>query len=377
MKFKINVNRKNTILDSSGNLKGLLILMASLILLISCSTAEESESLTGSTSENIKDDTSENIKGDTSKSEEKGCDEGEIYEGVGITYECINNEWILTSGGKTKDTLSIDIGEGELSNLTLTYGNETREYLLYIPVSYDGGSGVPVMLNFHGYDGTMEGQINSANMRSLADNENFILVYPQGSLIDGSSHWNASLPSADNKSSVDDLGFISALIDEIILNYKVDSNRVYATGYSNGGFMSYGLACHLSNKIAAIAGVSGTMIDIDNCTPSHKTAVMILHGTEDGVVPYNGGNGFSSVDETLAFWIEYNGTSKSPVVENFEDNGVIIEHLTYSDGKDNTSIEHYKVVGGNHVWFNFELDGLSTNQLIWNFVSQWNINGKI
>ena len=382
MKFKIDIkngiNRENHYLKSTVggvyNLSRTFIVVASLMFMVSCSDEQESEGSAGSV-----------LKGG-----EKSCGDGENYESGGVTYECTNGEWTEpvggknddtsdkdTDGGKTSDTSGIDAGEGELSTLTFYYDNETREYLLYAPVSYDGSSDVPVMFNFHGFGGTMEGQMYSADMRSLADSENFILVYPQGTLMDGYSHWNASLPSADNKSSADDLGFISALIDEIVLNYQVDSDRVYASGYSNGAFMSYGLACHLSDKIAAIAGVSGTMIDIDNCVPAHKTAVIALHGTSDGVVPYNGGSGFSSVGETLNFWIEYNWTDESPLVESFEDNGTAIEHHSYSDADGNTPVEHYKIDGGNHVWFDIDFDGSNTNHLIWNFVSQWNINGKI
>lgn len=340
-------------------LKSLSALMILLILTASCSSDHQPDSVTNTTSE----------------VDNKDCDEGDSYESSDFTYECIQGAWVLTS--EDKASLTSDPGEGELSIVTLSHANKTREYLLYIPVSYDGSVDVPLMLNFHGFGGTMEGHMNSANMRTLADSKNFILVYPQGSLLEGSSHWNANLPSSDNKSSADDLGFIGALIDDLASNYQVDSDRVYASGYSNGGFMSYGLACHLNNKIAAVAGVSGTMIDIENCDPTNKIAVMALHGTADGVVPYNGGNGFSSVDETLNFWTTFNETSDTPTFEEFDDNGITIEHYSYSDSEGDVLVEHFKIVEGSHVWFENDFDGSNTNQLIWDFVSQWDINGKI
>ena len=97
-------------------------------------------------------------------------------------------------------------------------------------------------------------------MRSTADSENFILVYPQGSDLDGSSHWNAALNGGDNKSDVDDLGFIDALINKLSSENLIDLKRVYAVGYSNGGMMSYALGCYKSNLIAAIGSVSGYML---------------------------------------------------------------------------------------------------------------------
>ena len=98
-------------------------------------------------------------------------------------------------------------------------------------------------------------------MTSLADTANFLLVYPQGATgSDGYSHWN--IADENSKSNVDDLGFTSAMIDDLIQTYNVDTLRIYATGFSNGAFFTYDLACRLSQRIAAIAPVGGTMPDI-------------------------------------------------------------------------------------------------------------------
>ena len=124
-------------------------------------------------------------------------------------------------------------------------------------------------------------------MSSVADSENFILVYPQGTNLDGYSHWNADLNGDDNKSDVDDLGFIEALVNKLYSENLIDLKRVYAVGYSNGGMMSYALACYKSNLIAAIGSVSGYMIQ-NECTPSHSIPLIKLHGTTDY---YDGGAG--------------------------------------------------------------------------------------
>ena len=109
---------------------------------------------------------------------------------------------------------------------TIEYDGNTREYELYIPSSYSQDVLSPLMFNFHGGNGTSEGQIAISDMRNLADENNFILVYPQGSLLDGYPHWNAGLPGGNNKSSTDDFGFVEAMIDEISATYTTDTDRI-------------------------------------------------------------------------------------------------------------------------------------------------------
>ena len=264
-----------------------------------------------------------------------------------------------------------------LFSRTLSHDGVTREYVIYVPGSYDGTSKVPLMLNFHGYGGTADQHLKYADMRPLADTENFILIYPQGTLLNGYPHWNSGLESDENKSDADDFGFVEALIDEICSNYNIDPTRVYSCGYSNGAFFTYALACYHSDKIAAIGSVAGTMMEEtrNNCSPSHPTAMINIHGTADKSVPYGGGEGLSSIDEVLAYWIGFNNTSTTPIVNSMNDGGVTIEYYSYPDGDDDTSVEHYKVIGGGHVWFDMSYDGSNTSRLIWDFVSRYDVNG--
>ena len=147
-----------------------------------------------------------------------------------------------------------------LSARSLLHDGVAREYILYVPDSYDGASDVPLMLNFHGFGGTAAQHLDWADMRSLAEMDTFLLVYPQGTLLNGDPHWNAGLESEENKSDADDFGFVEALIGEISSGYRIDSTRVYACGYSNGAFFAYALACYHGDKIAAIGSVAGTMM---------------------------------------------------------------------------------------------------------------------
>ena len=257
---------------------------------------------------------------------------------------------------------------------TLVHDGLNREYVLYIPDSYDGSVGVPLLFNFHGFGGSASDHMIDADMRSLAEADTFILVYPQGSCMNGSSHWNACPIGGDNKSSADDFGFVEAMINEISSQYTIDLERVYAAGYSNGGMMAYGLANYKSELIAAVASVSGSMLDCIG-PANHPMPVVHLHGTSDGVLPYNGSSDWTSAQSTLDHWINFNNTNTVPTVTTDNSGGRTIEHFVYDQGDSLVSVEHYKYIGGEHIWFTSTFQGQNTSSLVWNFVSRYDING--
>ena len=257
---------------------------------------------------------------------------------------------------------------------TLVHDGLNREYIIYVPNSYNGTSAVPLLLNFHGFGGSASQFINDADMRAEAEANSFILVYPQGSCLNGASHWNPCPIDGDNKSTADDVGFVEAMISEISSQYNLDMERIYAAGYSNGGMMAYGLANYKSDLIAAVASVSGTML---NCTgpTSHPMPVVHLHGTSDGVVSYNGSNDWNSVQSTLDYWTSFNNTISTPTINTDNTGGMTIEHYVYSQGDNSVSVEHYKYIGGDHVWFNELYQGQNASNLVWSFMSKYDING--
>lgn len=257
---------------------------------------------------------------------------------------------------------------------TLTHNNEIREYVSYIPNSYDGTFAVPLVFNFHGFGGSASEYMSYADMRVIAESDTFILIYPQGTCSDGSSHWNPCPIGGDNKSTADDIGFVESMINEISSQYNVDMDRIYATGYSNGGMMAYGLANYKSDLIAAVASVSGSMLDCTAPT-SHPMPVIHLHGTSDGVIPYNGSDDYSSAQNTLDYWINANNTTTTPTISSDNSTGMTIEHIVYDQGDSLVSVEHYKYLDGDHVWFSSTFQGQSTSELIWNFLSKYDING--
>ena len=260
--------------------------------------------------------------------------------------------------------------ETGLSSQSMMYDNENREYLIYIPQDYNNNnSPMPILFAFHGFGGNNQYFISTADFRSLADQFNFIAVYPQGLVCGGGTTWNTNPPGGDNKCSQDDIGFFSALLSEISGNYNIDSSKVFLTGYSNGADFSYSMACYQSSLVTAIAPVSGLMPMVDassECQPSHATSVLISNGTNDGSRPYNGIDGYMmGVDQAVAYWSQYNNADGSPEVIT---EGNVERHL-YANGDNDTEAILLKVVNGGHYWFDMTLGGLSFEQIIWQFFS--------
>ena len=281
---------------------------------------------------------------------------------------------------KSEDNIQVD-EDGIITGLqtkTLTHDNVNRNYLVYIPDSYDSEIDYPLMFVFHGFGGIATQFINTADMRDLAESKNFIVVYPQGLDLAGTgSHWNCSNPSADNKSDVDDIGFIENLIDQLLIDYPViDNKRIYAAGYSNGGFMSYYLGCN-SKKFAAIGSVAGTMLDdsYQSCNANFPTAMINIHGTNDFDVPYDGNTYYPSIPEVVDWWKNFNNTPNEDLLTNQD--GSIEQYIYYNDAGDRY-VEHIKIIGGGHYWDDkLNYNGTNTSGLIWGFVSNYNIDGII
>ncbi|MFN3940056.1 MAG: alpha/beta hydrolase family esterase, partial [Chitinophagales bacterium] len=185
-------------------------------------------------------------------------------------------------------------------------GGQWRYFRLYVPSIYTGTTAVPLLLNLHGYSSNAFEQEIYGEFRNIADTANFIMVLPEGTTdAFGFQFWNCFL--ADDI-GVDDVQFLSDLIDSVALDYNIDFNRIYSTGMSNGGFMSYTLAGELSERIAAIASVTGSISDerLPAFAPTHPVPVMEIHGTADFTVPYNGSGSFLPVEDVIDYWVGIN-----------------------------------------------------------------------
>lgn len=268
---------------------------------------------------------------------------------------------------------------------TITHDGLQRAFILYVPASYNAGNPAPLVFNFHGYTSNSQEQMFYGDFRPIADTAGFLLVHPMGTL-DGSNepYWNSGWGG-----TVDDIGFTSALIDTLAANYSVNLDRVFSTGMSNGGFMSYTLACSLSNRIAAIASVTGTMNanQSSSCNAQHPMPVLEIHGTADGTVPYNGNAYMSSIPNAMNYWANFNQCTLTPQITTVPNtsttDGCTAEHYLYSNGTNGVDVEHYKIINGAHTWpgapvaFGVTNYDISASIKIWQFFMQYDINGKI
>lgn len=268
---------------------------------------------------------------------------------------------------------------GTMISNSYQHNGETREYKLYVPNSYDGSSAFPLVFNLHGYTSNMDQQIAYGDFRAIADTANFLIVHPNGTFDNGGNRfWNAF-----GTPGVDDIGFLSSLIDTINNGYNVNLNRVYSTGMSNGGYMSFELACQLGNRIAAVASVTGTMTSarMTACSAPKPTPIMQIHGTQDPTVPYNGDMNNESIPAVVDYWVAQTNCNTTPVMTNVPDNdpndGCTAEHYVYSGGDQSSTVEHYKILGGGHTWPGAPVDiGVTNHDFsasieIWRFFSQY------
>jgi polyhydroxybutyrate depolymerase len=272
-------------------------------------------------------------------------------------------------------------------NGSITHGGIQRTYILYVPASYSVTTAAPLVFNFHGLTSNATAQLFYGEFRPIADTAGFLIVAPQGTINpQGDTYWNAGFGG-----TVDDVGFTEALLDSISAAYSINQDRVYSTGMSNGGYMSYYLACNLSDRIAGIASVTGAMTKglPNTCNPQHPTPVMEIHGDADVTVPYGGNTISESVQTGLNYWINYNNTNSTPTVTTLPnvsttDNSTV-EHYLYAGGDSCVDVEHYKVLNGGHTWPGAPVNtgngntnhDIESSLLIWEFFAKYDINGKI
>ncbi|MFK7771390.1 MAG: PHB depolymerase family esterase [Saprospiraceae bacterium] len=274
----------------------------------------------------------------------------------------------------------------QLINGTISHDGETREYSVFLPSAYQAGQSLPMVFNLHGFGSNATEQIFYTALNALAETENFIVVTPQGLVRTTTtgqtgSHWNAYFGT-----DVDDIGFLNLLIDKVYTDYDIDLARVYSTGMSNGGYMSYMLACQLSDRITAIASVTGSVFNeqLNNCTPSRAVPVMQIHGTNDGIVDFNGIPLFApSIPELVDFWVDHNNCSTPADTIEIADisttDNSTVEKLEFNNGDEDSKVWFYIVENGGHTWpdASINLPGVVTNrdfnatEHIWEFFSQF------
>jgi polyhydroxybutyrate depolymerase len=203
-----------------------------------------------------------------------------------------------------------------------------RSYLIHIPKNYDRAEARPLVVALHGAFSTAEEMEEETGLSELADREGFLVLYPNGITLFGwLQHWNAGhCCGRAMKDRVDDLGFVSTVIEEVREHFRVDPSRIYMVGYSNGGMLAYLFAAQKPETLAAVAVIAGTIGS--SPSPSEPEVripparapvpVMAIHGREDDSIPYEGGSikneghSYVSVKESMEFWLKANQVPTSP-----------------------------------------------------------------
>ncbi|MCK5923531.1 MAG: prolyl oligopeptidase family serine peptidase [Methylococcales bacterium] len=259
-----------------------------------------------------------------------------------------------------------------------THGGTERAYRIYVPDAVkESKSLVPLVFNFHGGAGTAE-VASKMGWTPIAERENFIVVYPEGL----NKHWNDGRNAqkfAEQDAKTDDVAFVVALLDHLQKGFpQIDPKRIFTTGASNGGFISHRIAIEASDRFAA-AGIIIAPLPKPFATgekpfkPSHPISILIMNGTADPFVPYDGGpitpnfmpmrrkssdvdfgrGECSSTDQAIALWLKHNQLeNKKPAIEILPDKDpddeCTVEKSTWSGGENRTAVVLYKVKGGGH-----------------------------
>ena len=272
------------------------------------------------------------------------------------------------SGGATCDNASID------GYRTIEQDGTTREYILHVPSSYDASSSEPVglVVVFHG-NGMCASNFTSAesaaSMDAIGDAQNVLIAYAQGLVRSkGAAEFDPS-----NSESTDlaesDLAYVDAILADIQEDYTLDSERIYAAGYSNGGMMTYGLACHRGDVFQSFGILSGIMLTDTTCNPEHTPSIVHFHGTSDFSIPLDGSGNFPAVSDTINFWLGHNGISADTVETTSLNNGSVTRDA-YTGGTNNSAVVLYTIQDGEHIWFEDPIGGESPNAILWDFFTR-------
>ncbi len=280
---------------------------------------------------------------------------------------------------------------GDFVHTLRTTDGRTRRYLVHTPPSYDGRRPLPVVLAFHGGGGRAETMVRQSRLNPVADKYGFVVVYPDGTGRLRLLTFNAGTCCGYAVAKkVDDVAFVSQLLDALPGRYAIDPRRVYATGMSNGAMFCYRLAAELSERIAAIAPVAGDM-GVDGPQPRRSVPVMHFHGLADRNVLYEGGLGpnqyektpHRSIADTLAFWIRANHCQAEPVAQD-RTADYLFDRWEPRPEEPGAPVVLYRLLAGGHTWPGGEdvtpwagtgpvVAQVSASTLMWQFFQQFSL----
>lgn len=260
----------------------------------------------------------------------------------------------------------------------LVSDGERRSFLLYVPPGYDASRPAALVISIHGYAEWPAHQMHISRWNELAAQQGFLVAYPAGMRIPRRWRTQGDLPQ--------DVDFISRMIDTLAGRYNLDPARIYANGLSNGGGMSFLLACRLSRRIAAIGSVSGAYLaPWEACQPARAVPAILFHGTADPIVPYHGGpsRAFNLPFPDIPTWVqtlaEHNGCGDPPVALPRQGD---VSGLRYTGSAE---VVFYTIAGGGHTWPGGEplprwiagttSQNIDATRVMWQFFQQHPLSG--
>lgn len=237
---------------------------------------------------------------------------------------------------------------GTTATFHLAIGGLSRSFLVHLPPTYVSHDPEPLVLSFHGTGSSAAAQARVTGFSRLADQQRFIVVYPQGTL--GPNQKTGWASGGPGHPTINDVNFVAELLTYVQAHLCVDTRRVYATGFSNGGGMTSLLACRLAHRIAAFAMVSGSYYSYPGgCIPGRPVPLLEMHGTSDHIVPYDGRSA-THLDPVMAWlraWAARDSCAGNPRAQPIADN---IVRLTWTACQGGVSIVQYRILGGIHAW---------------------------
>ncbi len=240
-----------------------------------------------------------------------------------------------------------------VQNGQVTVDGVVRTYRVFVPPALDRSRPAPLVLFLHGGGNSVEDTVRTTGFDRQAADGGFIVAYPEGTR----REWNAGTCCGSAPSrKVDDVGFLTQLLDRLEADYPVDRARVFAAGVSNGAMMAYRLACERADRIGAVASVAGAVVTGD-CQPARPVSVLEVHGTEDPLVPYTGGQPsapeaqggppYTSTAAMARRWAEVDGCP-SPAPAKV---AAPVTTDTWAGCRNGSTVTLVTVAGGGHVWF--------------------------
>ena len=247
---------------------------------------------------------------------------------------------------------------------------DTRTYLLYVPDSYNRSEPAPLVIALHGYGSKPSDIQFTSRWNELADAEGFLVAYPAADF--SPKRWRTSASISTMEDPQRDVQFISDLIDNLEVKYNIDPDRIYVNGISQGGGMTYVIACSLAERVAAVGSVAGAYsYPLEQCIPSRPMPVIAFHGDADAIVPYLGG-GYAAYNVTflptpdwVSWWAEHNQCAASNDVAQASE----IDRTDYQDCALGADVVFYTIQGGGHTWPG---DPSSTDSAEWGYTTHQN-----